>query len=328
MRAFVQHRYGSADRLELTEIGTPVPGDGDVLIRVRATSVNPYDWHLMRGEPRIARLMPGGLGLSRPQVSILGADIAGTVEAVGPGVTTWRAGDEVIAFLSGGGFGEFVTVPQEELIGKPANLSFTQAAAIPLAGVTAAVALRSGSVQAGQRVLVNGASGGVGIFAVQLARIAGAQVTGVCGARNADLVRSLGAGEVIDYRERDFTRTGRMFDLLIDIAGTKPLSACKRIITPDGAFVAVGGPAGRWVQPMGHVMGAMIAGRFDKRRVTLADVTRKTDAPAELGRLVALAAAGELVPVIDREYPFEQIPQAVSYQEQGHCAGKVVVVHG
>jgi NADPH:quinone reductase-like Zn-dependent oxidoreductase len=228
MKAFVLRSYGSPDVLELKEIDKPVPYDDEVLVRVRATSVNPYDWHLMRGEPRLARLV-GGIGLRRPRLGVLGADVAGQVEAVGKDVTEFRPGDEVYAVLEQGGFAEYACVKESELAPKPQNLSFEQAAAVPMAANTALLGLRDhGRVQPGQKVLVNGASGGVGTFAVQLARAFGAEVTAVCSTRNLDLVRSLGAHEAIDYTKEDFTRKGPRYDLLLGIAGSRSPLACRR----------------------------------------------------------------------------------------------------
>ncbi|WP_214413520.1 NAD(P)-dependent alcohol dehydrogenase [Sphaerisporangium fuscum] len=326
MKAFAQRSYGPPDVLELTDVGTPVPRADEVLVRVRATSVQPYDWHLMRGEPYIARLMPGGPGLFRPAIAILGADVAGVVEAVGDDVTEFRPGDEVYAMPKQGGFAEYVCVREGELAPKPGNLSFEQAAAVPLAALTALLAVRDqGRIQPGQSVLVNGASGGVGTFAVQLAKAFGAKVTGVCGTRNLGLVRSLGADEVVDYTEEDFTRDGRRYDLLVDIAGGHGGSACRRALTREGTYVSVGGPAGRWLQPVGHVFAALAAGPFVPQRVAMADVVRCTENKRNLLTLTELIETGKITPVIDRCYPFEDVPAAVAYQEAGHATGKVVV---
>ncbi|WP_327047647.1 NAD(P)-dependent alcohol dehydrogenase [Microbispora sp. NBC_01189] len=325
MKAYVLRSYGPPEVLELGDVPTPAPGPGEVLVRVRATSVQPYDWHHMRGEPYVARLMGGTLGPRGPRIGVLGADVAGVVEAVGSGVTAFRPGDEVFALLTGGGFGECVRVRESELVRKPENLSFEQAAAVPLAGVTALLALDEGRLRPGHEVLVNGASGGVGTFAVQLARASGAEVTGVCGPRNVDLVRSLGAGEVVDYGRADFTRTGRRYDLLVDVAGTRPPAACRRVLRPRGTHVLVGGPAGRWLQPVGHTIAALATSPFTSRRVVLADVTRCREKRAKLVRLAALIEQGDLTPVVDRVYPFDDLPAAVRYVEEGHARGKVVV---
>lgn len=326
MKAFVVSGYGSAERLRCTELPTPAPADDEVLVRVRATSVNPYDWHLMRGEPYIARLMPGGPGVRRPEITVLGCDMAGQVEAVGRNVTRFQPGDEVFALLRGGGFGQYVTVKEELLAAKPANLSFEQAAAVPMAAVTALVAVRdSGGLKDGQAVLVNGASGGVGTFAVQIAKALGARTTAVCGARNADLVRSIGADEVLDYRADDFTRARSRYDLIIDIAGTRPVRACRRALTPKGTLVVVGGPAGRWVRPVGHMVAAAALAPFVSQRITGADAVRHVDKAGSLATLGTLIEAGQVTPVIDRRYPFDELPAAVAYQEAGHAPGKVVV---
>jgi NADPH:quinone reductase-like Zn-dependent oxidoreductase len=326
MKAFTLRSYGSPDRFELTETGVPAPADGEVLVRVRATSVNPYDWHYMRGEPNIARLMPGGFGLRAPKFAILGCDMAGQVEAVGAKVTGIRPGDEVCALLDSGAYAEYASVPAGLLVRKPGNLTYAQAAAVPMAGVTALVALRDvGGVKPGQKVLVNGASGGVGTFAVQIAQALGASVAGVCSTRHVDLIRSLGAEEVIDYRAADFTRRGQRYDLVLDVAGSRPVRACRRVLTPDGALVLVGGQAGRWVQPMGHVMSALATGRFIAQRVALTTVGGGCDKPGLLASVTELIEDGKVTPVIDREYPFGELPAAVRYQEEGHASGKVVV---
>jgi NADPH:quinone reductase-like Zn-dependent oxidoreductase len=326
MKAFILRSYGSADVLELTDVDKPVPADDEVLVRVRATSVNPYDWHTMRGEPRVARLMSRGPGLRNPRLDTLGCDMAGQVEAVGKDVTEFRPGDDVFALLEQGGFGEYVTVPESLLAPKPKNLSYVQAAAVPMAAVTALLAVRDqGLVQSGQRVLVTGASGGVGTFAVQIARAFGAKVTGVCGTRNVELVRSIGADEAIDYSTEDFTRKGRRYDLLVDIAGGRSASACRRVLTPKGTFVAVGGPAGRWLQPAGHVFAALAVGPFVSQRMVLADAVGCREKKQNLMALTELIQDGKVTPVIHRQYSFEEIPAAVREQEKGHVPGKVVV---
>ncbi|MGI5154888.1 NAD(P)-dependent alcohol dehydrogenase [Microbispora sp. CA-102843] len=325
MKAFVLRSYGPPDVLELADVGTPVPGPGEVLVRVRATSVQPYDWHHMRGEPYIARLMGGTLGLRGSRVAILGADVAGQVEAVGAGVTAFRPGDEVFALLTQGGFAEYVCVREGELARKPENLSFEQAAAVPMAAVTALMALDQGGVQAGHDVLVNGASGGVGTFAVQLAKAFGAEVTGVCSGRNADLVRSIGADEVVDYTKEDFTRRGRRHDLLLDIAGTRSLRACARVLKPRGTHVVVGGPAGRWLQPVGHIMATLAVSPFVSQRVVVTRVGDGGNTRGDLMRLTKLIEDGKVAPVVHRSYPFDEIPAAVGYVEQGHASGKVVI---
>jgi NADPH:quinone reductase-like Zn-dependent oxidoreductase len=245
---------------------------------------------------------------------------------VGPAATGFRPGDDVFGLLDGGGFGEYVTAPAGLLARMPRNLSYAQAAAVPMAAVTALVALRAaGAPKPGRRLLVNGASGGVGTFAVQLARAYGATVTAVCSAGNAALVTSLGADDVIDYRIADFTRSGRRWDLVLDVAGNHPGRAYRRVLAPGGAVVLVGGPAGRWVQPAGHVFATLAAGAFARGRLRLADAVRCPDKRSCLDEITALIEDGRVSPVIDQEYPFDQLVAAVRYQEQGHAAGKVVV---
>ncbi|MEV4366304.1 NAD(P)-dependent alcohol dehydrogenase [Nonomuraea sp. NPDC049637] len=326
MKAYVLRSFGSPDQLVLTDVERPVPRDDEVLVRVRATSVQPYDWHFMRGEPYLARIMGGGVGLHRPRIAVLGADVAGEVEAAGKDVTLFRPGDEVYAMSLGGGFGEYVCLRQGEVAPKPAGLSFEQAAAVPMAANTALIALRDeGRLQPGQKVLVNGASGGVGTFAVQLAKALGAHVTGVCSGRNADLVRSLGADDVIDHTKEDFAASGRRFDLLLDVAGGRRLADCRRVLTRKGTYVLVGGPAGRWVQPAGHMFAALASGPFVPQRIVRADVVRCGSNRANLLTLTGLIERGAVTPVIDRTFPFGELPAAVRYQEEGHAPGKVVV---
>jgi NADPH:quinone reductase-like Zn-dependent oxidoreductase len=323
MRALVQRAYGPPENLTFEDVPDPVPAAGEVLVRVLATSVNPYDWHYLRGEPYLARLMPGGFGLRRPEIGILGCDMAGRVETVGK---VFSPGDDVYALLPRGGHAEYVCVPEDLLAPKPANLSHEQAATLPMAALTALIALRdAGGVQAGQRVLVNGASGGVGTFAVQLAKALGARVDAVCSAANADLARSLGAEHVVDYREADFTRSGRRYDVVLDIAGSRSLVACRRVLERDGVFVAVGGKAGRWIQPAGHVFAAAATGPFVRRRVKLPDVVGCREKQRNLLVLNEFVERGELTPVVDRTYPFDDLRAAFAYQEAGHAKGKVAV---
>jgi NADPH:quinone reductase-like Zn-dependent oxidoreductase len=327
MKAFVLRSYGSPDHLDLTAVDTPVPAADEVLVRVRATSVNPYDWHHMRGEPRIARLMPGTLGLRAPKLRILGSDIAGQVEAAGRDVTGFRPGDDVFALLErGGGFAGYVSVPERLLARKPGNLSYEQAAAVPMAAVTALLGLRDvAQTEPGQQVLVNGASGGVGTFAVQIARALGASADAVCGSPNADLVRSIGADDVIDYAREDFTRSGRRYDVVLDVAGSRPVSACRRVLAPRGTLVLIGGPAGRWLQPAGHMFSSLAMAPLVPQRIAMADTVSCTAKKQVLMTLTTLIEDGKVTPVISRTYPFADIAEAVRYQEQGHVPGKVVV---
>lgn len=326
MKAFVMRSYGPPDQLTLADVDQPVPARGEVLVRVRATSVNPYDWHHLRGEPRVARLMGGGLKLRGPKHPVLGADLAGEVEAIGPDVTAFQPGDAVYALLDYGGFGEYVCVPEAELAPMPRNLAFEEAAAVPLAGCTAMLAVRDdGRVEPGQRVLVNGASGGVGTFAVQIARALGATVTGVCGPSNVELVRSIGADTVVDYSTQDFTALAPEYDLVIDIAGSRSAAACRRVLKREGTYVVVGGKAGRWVQPAGHMFAALAVAPFVTQRLTRTDVVTCTRNHQNLVALTALIEDGKITPVIGRRYAFDEIPAAVAYQEGGHAPGKVVV---
>ncbi len=326
MKAFVLRSYGSPGQLDLTAVDTPVPAAGEVLVRVRATSVNPYDWHHMRGEPRIARLMPGTLGLRAPKLRILGCDMAGTVEAAGQDVTEFRPGDDVFALLEQGGFAEYVSVPERLLARKPGNLSYEQAAAVPMAATTALLGLRdAGRIEPGQKVLVNGASGGVGTFAVQIARALGARADAVCSSPNADLVRSIGADDVIDYASEDFTRSGRHYDMLLDIAGSRPVFACRRVLAPAGTLVLIGGPAGRWLQPVGHMFSALAMAPLVSQRIAMANTVSWAAKKQILMTLTTLIEEGKVTPIISRRYQFHDIQEAVRYQEQGHAPGKVVV---
>src|SRR6266849_2973587 len=252
MKAIVHCEYGSPDVLKLEDIEKPTPGDDQVLVRVRAASVNPLDWHYIRGTPYFMRL---GAGLRKPKVTRLGVDFAGTVEAVGRSVKRFQPGDEVFGGRTGA-FAEYVSVREDRaVVLKPANLTFEQAASVPIAAITALQGLRDkGKVQPGQKVLINGASGGVGTFAVQIAKSFGAEVTGVCSTRNVDMVRSIGADHVVDYTQEDFTRSGRQYDLMVDCIGNRSLSACMSVLTPKGTYVVVGGPDGRWIGPLAPML--------------------------------------------------------------------------
>jgi NADPH:quinone reductase-like Zn-dependent oxidoreductase len=326
MKAVVLRVYGPPGQLSITDTDMPVPAADEVLVRVRATSVNPYDWHHVRGEPRIARLMAATMGPRVPGLRIPGCDMAGRVEAAGQDVSEFAPGDDVFALLPQGSFAEYVTVPQDLLAPKPANLSYQQAAAVPMAAVTALLGLReAGRTEPGQQVLVNGASGGVGTFAVQIARALGARADAVCSPANADLARSLGAGEVIDYARQDFTRSSRRYDVLLDIAGNRPARACRRVLSRRGTLVLIGGPAGRWVQPAGHVFSSLAMAPLVTQRVAVVDTVSCTAKKQLLMTLAALIEDGKIAPVISREYPFAEIAEAVRYQELGHAPGKVVV---
>jgi len=319
MKAITHRRYGSPDVLRLEEVDMPVVGDDGVLVRVRASSVNPVDWHGLRGEPFLVRMSDG---LRRPKGWQLGVDVAGQVEAVGANVTEFRPGDEVFGTRNGA-FAEFVLGRERNFASKRANLSFEQAAAIPVAATTALQALRDkGRLEAGQRVLVHGAGGGVGHFAIQIAKALGAEVTGVTGTNNLSMVRSIGADEVIDYTTEDFTNVGRRYDLILDIAGTRSLRACSRALTPTGILVVVGGPGGRWISPADRWAKAIVLSRLLRRRLLPFLATTAKD---DLLVLKELAEAGKLTPVIDRTYPLSETAKAIRYVETMHARGKVVI---
>ncbi|MEV2242524.1 NAD(P)-dependent alcohol dehydrogenase [Micromonospora sp. NPDC049891] len=325
MKAIVQDRYGSPDVLRLGEVETPTPGDDEVLVRVRASSVNAYDWHAMRGDPYLARL---SFGLRRPTATVRGQDFAGQVEAVGRAVTRFRPGDEVYgeAGPGGGAFAEYVCVAENLVEVKPANLSFEQAAAIPLAATTALVCLRDAAgLRAGQHVLINGASGGVGTFAVQLAKAYGAQVTAVCRTRNVELVRSLGADHVVDYTREDFTRADRRYEVLLDLVGNRSLTGLRQILTPDGSLLLSGGgvfTGGSVFGPMSLLLRGPIVARFVRHRIVAPSATAGR---GHLATLRELAESGKLTPVIDRTYRLSEVPEAIRYVETEHARAKVVV---
>ncbi len=319
MKAITSHTYGSPDLLTLVDIDTPMVADDSVLVRVRAASVNALDWHLMRGEPYIARLTDG---FRRPRQAVPGVDLAGQVEAVGRNVTAFRPGDDVFGARAGA-FAEFVCGRERNFVPKPVGLTFEQAAAVPTAAITALQGLRDkGQVQAGQKVLINGAGGGVGTFAVQIARSFGADVTGVTSTASVDLVRSIGAHRVIDYTREDFTRSGQRYDLILDIGGNRSMSDCRRVLVPDGTLVVVGGPAGRWFGPLARPLEALVLSRFVSQRMLpfLAHQSKE-----DLVVLKELIEAGKVSPVIDRCYPLVEAPEAIRYVEDGHARGKVVI---
>jgi len=319
MKAIVHERYGRPDVLELREAPLPVPTDDQVLVRVRASSVNPVEWYGVTG-PLFAR--PGG-GLLHPTFTGVGADVAGTVEAVGKDVEGLGPGDEVYG-VAAGAWADFACARQGRIGPKPANLSFEQAAAVPIAAVTALQALRDKArVERGQKVLINGASGGVGTFAVQLAKAFGADVTAVCSTGNAELVASLGADRVVDYTREDFTRLSDRFDVLLDIAGSRSFLALRRVLAPDATVVLVGGRTTyRGLGPIPHLLGSRLKaiGRSQKAVSFLAKVTS-----GDLSVLRELFEAGTIEPVIDREYPLEDAAEALAYLGEGHAKGKVVV---
>ena len=318
MMAIVYHRYGPPEVLGLREVGRPVVGDEGVLIRVRAASVNPYEWHFMRGEPYLARLQMG----LKPRTGRLGVDVAGTVEAVGRKVTEFQRGDEVFGTCEGA-FAEYAVGSETSLVSKPANVSFEQAAAVGIAAFTAMQGLRDfGSVRAGQTVLINGAAGGVGTFAVQFAKVWGAEVTAVCSTRNIDLVRSIGADHVIDYTRDDFTRGDQRYDLMLDLIGNHSLSRCRRVLTPNGTFVMLGGQSGRWIRPMDRVLKTLLSSPFVSQKLVLGRAVWRKD---DLRAIRELLRTGQVTTVIDRTYPLSQVAEAIRYLEEGHARGKVVI---
>lgn len=318
MKAIVYTQYGPPDVLQIQEVAKPTPKDNEVLVKLHAASANPADWRLMRGTPFFARFTSG---LQKPKNTVLGADIAGRVEAIGRNVTQFQPGDEVFGEISAGGFAEHACVPENVVALKPTNISFAQAAAVPLAAITALQGLRDkGQIQAGQKVLINGASGGVGTFAVQLAKAFGAEVTGVCSTRNVEMVRSIGADHIIDYTQENFTNNGQRYDLILDNMANRSVSDYRRSLNPNGICVVVGFSTmtyllqvallGLWVtKTSGQTIGAMLANANTQ----------------DLIFLKGLLEAGEVVPVIDRCYPLSEAPEAIRYLEKGHARGKVVI---
>ena len=319
MKAIVYTEYGSPDVLKLEEIEKPTPKDGEVLVRVHATSVNQFDWHLLTADIFLVRLAKG---LLKPKNPILGADIAGRVEAVGKSVTQFRPGDEVFGDTSalGGGFAEYVCVPESALAHKPANLSFEEAAAVPMAAITALQGLRDkGQIKPGKKVLIQGASGGVGTFALQLAKVFGAEVTAVSSTRNLSQSRSLGADHVIDYTKEDFAQNGQHYDLIFAVNGYHPISAYKRALTPGGIYVMAGGKQAQMFQAM--LMGWWISRGGDKKMGVLTAKANQKD----LMLIKDLLETGKIVPVIDRKFPLAQTAEALRYLGAGHARGKVVI---
>jgi NADPH:quinone reductase-like Zn-dependent oxidoreductase len=320
MKAVVHNTYGSPDVLELEQIDKPEPADDEVLVRVRAASVNPADWYTLTG-PFVARV-PNGL--RRPKDNRLGVDYAGEVEAVGASVTHLRPGDEVFGGRTGA-FAEYVCAREDRgVVPKPANVTFEEAAAVPIAALTALQGLRDkGQVQAGQSVLINGASGGVGTFAVQIAKALGAEVTGVCSTRNVDIVRSIGADHVIDYTKEDFTRSDRRYDLILDVAGSKSWSELKRVLEPDGRLVIVGAPKSKGILgPLAHIMKLRLASVLGSRKAVF--FISKFN-KADMQTLRELLESGEVKPVVDRRYDLGEIADAFRYLGDGHAQGKIVV---
>jgi len=321
MKAIVYRCYGNPDVLKLEAIAKPTPADDRVLVKVHAASVNPLDWHYMQGKPYLMRPMAG---VGKPDSILMGADFAGTVESVGKNVTRFKPGDEVFGDRNGA-FGEYVSVRENGAIASnPSNMTMEQAAAVPIAGITALQALRDkGNVQPGQKVLINGASGGVGTFAVQIAKSYGAEVTGVCSTRNLEMVKSIGADHVIDYTKEDFTRGSVRYDLIIDNVGNHTLSEYRHVLTPSGRLVMVGGPSDNsWLGPLTTSVKAYFVGPFVSQKLIFMLADSNKD---DLNVLRDLMQAGKLTPVIDRSYKLADTAQAISYLEQGHAKGKVII---
>ena len=320
MKAILLTKYGSPDVLQFKEVEKPVPNDGEILVKIRAASTNPLDWHLMRASPFFVRL---GGGLRKPKDPRLGADFAGRVEAVGNNVTQFQPGDEVFGVYTGS-FAEYVSVPENRVVLKPTTSSFEEAAAIPVAAITALQGLRdTGHIHSGQKVLVNGASGGVGTFAVQIAKSYGTEVTGVCSTRNVDLVRSIGADHVIDYTQEDFTRNGRRYDLIYDAVGNRSVSDYKRALNPEGMCVIAG------FQNLPRLFEHMVLGplrsKTGDKKVGLMGIAKPNQ--KDLVYVKELVEARKVVPVIDRCYALREVPEALRYLEAGHARGKVVITN-
>ncbi len=317
MKAIVYKRYGPSDVLQLQSVQKPIPGDNEVLVKIRAAAANPLDWHFMRAAPFIIRFISG---LLKPRHQILGADIAGQVEAIGNNVKQFKVGDEVYGEILRGGFAEYVCVNEDKLVLKPANLSFEQAAVVPVAGLTALQCLRDqGQIQPGQKVLINGASGGVGTFAVQLAKVFGADVTGVCSTQNVDMVRSIGADRVIDYTHEDFTQTGQLYELVFDNVGNRSIADIKRILAPNGMYLLNAYAPTLMLQLM------LRSGKSKTGGQTMRNTDMTKTNQSDLEFLKALLETGKVVPVIDKVYPLSEVADAIRHLEEGHARGKVVI---
>jgi NADPH:quinone reductase-like Zn-dependent oxidoreductase len=321
MKAIVCTKYGPPDVLQFKEVDKPAPKEDEVLVKIHAASVNAYDWHLLTADIFLVRLMGGGL--FKPKQTIPGADIAGRIEAVGINVKQFKPGDDVFGDIAGrgsGSFAEYASVPESALALKPANLSFEEAAAVPMAAITALQGLRDeGQIQQGQKVLIQGASGGVGTFAVQIAKSFGVEVTAVCSTRNLDQARSLGADYVIDYTKEDFTKSGKQYDLILAANGYHPLPAYKRALTPKGIYVMAGGTMAQIFQAM--LLGSLMSKTGGKK---MGGVSAK-QSQKDLIILKELLEAGKVVPVIERRYPLSDTKEALRYLGEGHARGKVVI---
>jgi NADPH:quinone reductase-like Zn-dependent oxidoreductase len=324
MKAITQDRYGDVDVLEFRDIDRPAPAGNQVLLRVHAAGLHRGDWHIMTGLPYLIRLVVPTLGLRGPKVPVLGMDVAGTVEAIGPGVTRFKPGDEVFGWCDGA-FAEYATAPEDQLAPKPARLSFEQAGVVPISGFAALQGLRdNGEVQAGQKVLIIGAAGGVGSFAVQLAKAFGAQVTGVCGTSQVELVGSIGADDVIDYTRDDVADGKRHWDLILDAAGHRSLSRLRRALTPKGTLVIVGSEGrGRWLGGFDRNLRAVLLSRFVGQRLRMLSSKPKQE---DLQTLRELIEAGKVTPVVGRTYPLREVPEAIRYMVEGHGQGGKIAI--
>jgi len=320
MKAAVYSQYGPPGVVQIKEVEKPVPGDDEVLIKVRAASINPLDWHFMRGEPYLVR-MAGGL--RRPKDPRLGVDVAGQVEEVGRNVTQFKPGDEVFGSCRGA-LAEYASTSESALVLKPANVTFEQAASVPAAAYTALQGLRDkGHIQPGHKVLINGAAGGVGTFAVQLAKSLGASVTGVCSTRNVEMVRSIGADQVIDYTREDFAKNEQRYDLVLDCVWNHSLSESRRVLNPKGKYIIIGGPASRWmIGLLARMIKALVLSWFMSQKLIPLPVRRSQ---ADLTTMQELMKAGKVKPVIDRCYSLNEAAEAIRYLEEGHARGKVVI---
>jgi NADPH:quinone reductase-like Zn-dependent oxidoreductase len=320
MKAIVYRCYGPPDVLKLEDIEKPTAADHEVLVKIHAASVNPLDWHYMRGSPSLMRLMSG---IGAPKDTRLGVDFAGTIEAVGKNVKRFKPGDEVFGGKNGA-FAEYVTVREDRALAlKPGNMTFEQAASVPIAAVTALQALRDkGDIKPGQKVLINGASGGVGTFAVQIAKSFGAQVTGVCSTRNLEMVQSIGADHVIDYKREDYTKSGKRYDLIIDMVGNHSLLQNRQVLTPEGILVMIGGPSDGLLGPLASPIKALILSPFVSQKFVMFVAQMNKEDLAILGDLMQ---AGKVTPVIDRRYELSDVPAAIRYSEEGHARGKIVI---
>jgi NADPH:quinone reductase-like Zn-dependent oxidoreductase len=319
MKAITRTVYGPAESLTFDEVPMPEIGETDVLVKVHASSANPYDWHLLRGEPYLLRV---SAGYRRPKNHDLGIDVAGTVTAVGANVTRFEIGDNVFG-IARGAFAEYAAADEKRLAVKPDALTFESAASLPCAGNTALVAVHDiGQVTSGMSVLVNGASGGVGSYAVQIAKSLGAEVTGVCSTRNVELVKSIGAVEVIDYTSDDFARRPQRYDVVVDTIGNRSLHDLRRVLKSRGTLVVAGGGHGKWIQPMTLLLKAVVVSPFVRQQLrgVMAGVT-----PENLETLSTLVISGDVVPLIDRTYSLSETPSALGYVEEGHARGKVII---